>query len=61
VAWGVSESDVFLRAYARMLAPARRRLEEASQARLQAEGATWSLSDADTVALKMLLEVKDEI
>lgn len=61
LALGVSEPDVFLRAYARMLAPARRRLAEASQARLQAEGAAWSLDEAVAVALKMLLEVRDEV
>jgi hypothetical protein len=36
------------------------RLDEASQARLQAEGATWSLDEAVAVALKMLLEVRNE-
>jgi tetratricopeptide (TPR) repeat protein len=61
LALGVSEPNVFLQAYARMLAPARRRLDETSQARLQAEGATWSFDEAVAVALKMLLEVRDEI
>jgi hypothetical protein len=61
LALGVSEPDVFLHAYTRMLAPARRLLDEASQARLRAEGGTWSLDEAVAVALKMLLDVRDEI
>lgn len=32
-----------------------------SQARLQAEGAAWSLDEAALVALKMLAEVQEEI
>ena len=61
LALGVSEPEVFLQAYARMLEPARRRLDEASQARLQAEGAAWSWDEAVMVALKMLSEVKEEL
>jgi tetratricopeptide (TPR) repeat protein len=61
LALGVSEPDVFLQAYAQMLEPARSRLDEASQARLQAEGAAWSLDEAALVALKMLAEVEEEI
>jgi tetratricopeptide (TPR) repeat protein len=59
LALDVSEPEVFLQAYARMLEPVSR-LDEANQARLQAEGAAWSLDEAARVALKMLSEVKDK-
>jgi hypothetical protein len=53
---GVSEPEVFLQAYARMLEPARSRLDEVSQARLRAEGAGMSLEEAAAFALKMLAD-----
>lgn len=61
LALGVSEPEVFLQAYARMLEPTISRLDEASQARLRAEGAALSLDDAVAIALKVLSEVKDVI
>ena len=54
LALGVPEPEVFLQAYARMLEPARDQLDEASQARLRAEGTALSLDQAVTVALDTL-------
>jgi tetratricopeptide (TPR) repeat protein len=53
----VSEPEVFLQAYARMLEPARNKLDEASQAGLWSEGSAWSLDQAVTVALQMLSQL----
>ena len=60
LALGVSEPQVFLQAYARMLEPTLSRLDEASQARLRAEGASWSLDHAASIALEMLTDAKEE-
>lgn len=56
---GVSEPDVFLQAYARLLEPARHQLDEASQARLWEEGAALSLDEAVTIARQLLSTVRD--
>ena len=54
LALGVSEPEVFLQAYARMLEPARNQLDEASQVRLWEEGAALSLEEAVAIALQAL-------
>jgi len=54
LALDVSEPEVFSQAYVRMLEPVRKRLDEAGQARLRAEGAALSMDQAVAVALKML-------
>lgn len=51
---GVAEPEAFLQAYARMLEPACSQLDQASQARLRAEGAALSLDQAVEAALQML-------
>jgi hypothetical protein len=51
---GVPEPEIFLQAYAHMLQPARTQLDEASQARLWAEGAALSIDQAVALALKVL-------
>jgi tetratricopeptide (TPR) repeat protein len=51
---GVPEPEVFVQAYARMLEPARNQLDEASQARLWAEGEALSLDVAVEIALQAL-------
>lgn len=51
---GVSEPEVFLQAYARMLEPARNQFDKASQARLWAEGTVMSLDQGLEIALQML-------
>ncbi|HET8670161.1 MAG TPA: hypothetical protein VFM05_05885 [Candidatus Saccharimonadales bacterium] len=51
---GVPEPEVFLQAYARMLEPARRQLDEESQVRLWAEGSALSIDQAVGVALQVL-------
>ncbi len=60
LALSVSEPEAFLQAYARMLEPARKQLDEASQARLRREGAALSLDKATMVALKMLSEMAEK-
>ena len=57
-ALGVPEPEIFSQAYARMLEPARRQLDEASQARLWAEGTELSLDEAVEVALQVLSQVQ---
>lgn len=54
LALGVSEPEVFLQAYARMLEPARNQLDEASLVRLWEEGAALSLEEAVAIALQAL-------
>ncbi|HLO31377.1 MAG TPA: tetratricopeptide repeat protein [Anaerolineales bacterium] len=53
-ALGVSEPEVFSQAYACLLEPARRQLDEQSQSRLWAEGTMLSLDQAVDVALQVL-------
>lgn len=59
-ALGVSEPEVFLQAYARMLEPARSQLDEASQTALWAEGTGLSLNQAVDLALKLLSQCTEE-
>lgn len=56
----VAEPEAFLQAYARMLEPACSKLDEASQARLRAEGAALSLDQAVALALQMLDDVRSQ-